>query len=45
MKSEKINRQNITLRLTENSDENFLELVYADSRREELAMFGWNREQ
>ncbi len=45
MKKEKISRQNITLRLTKSSDEDFFESVYADSRRDELAMFGWSREQ
>ena len=33
------------MRRAEKSDEAFLETVYADSRREELAAFGWAREQ
>jgi ribosomal protein S18 acetylase RimI-like enzyme len=41
---EEINRE-ISLRSAEISDEAFLENVYADSRRDELAIFGWSREQ
>lgn len=36
---------NLSLRRAEAADEPFLEAVYADSRRDELAPFGWSREQ
>jgi ribosomal protein S18 acetylase RimI-like enzyme len=37
--------QNLSLRPTESADEAFLEAVYADTRRDELAIFNWSREQ
>jgi ribosomal protein S18 acetylase RimI-like enzyme len=37
--------QNLSLRPTESADEAFLETLYADTRREELAVFNWSREQ
>ena len=37
--------QNISLRPAESDDEAFLETVYADTRRDELAIFNWSREQ
>lgn len=43
--NKKINHQDVTVQLAEISDENFLQSVYADSRRDEFAMFGWSREQ
>ena len=45
MIKEKSNRLNISLRPAEAADESFLEMVYADSRREELAPFEWSRQQ
>ncbi len=45
MIKEKTNRENISLRPAENSDEAFLETVYADSRRGEFSALGWSREQ
>ena len=42
---EETNRLNLSLRRAEAADEPFLEAVYADSRRDELAPFGWSREQ
>lgn len=37
--------QNLSLRPAESADEAFLEAVYADTRRDELAIFNWSREQ
>lgn len=37
--------QNLSLRPAESADEEFLETVYADTRRGELAVFNWSREQ
>lgn len=37
--------QNISLRRAESADEAFLEALYADVRRPELAIFNWSREQ
>ncbi len=37
--------QNLSLRPAESADEAFLETVYADTRRDELAIFNWSREQ
>ncbi len=37
--------QNLSLRPAEAADEAFLETVYADTRRDELAIFNWSREQ
>ena len=37
--------QNLLLRPAESADEAFLETVYADTRRDELAIFNWSREQ
>jgi ribosomal protein S18 acetylase RimI-like enzyme len=37
--------QNLSLRPAESADEAFLETVYADTRRDELAVFNWSREQ
>lgn len=45
MATEKINQENIRLRAAQISDEAFLETVYADARRDELAAFGWSAEQ
>jgi ribosomal protein S18 acetylase RimI-like enzyme len=42
---EETNKLNLSLRRAEAADEPFLEEVYADSRRDELAPFGWSREQ
>ncbi len=42
---EQIINQNLSLRQTESADEAFLETVYADTRRDELAIFNWRREQ
>lgn len=42
---EQIINQNLSLRQTESADEAFLETVYADTRRDELAIFNWSREQ
>ena len=42
---EKASRLNLSIRHTEAADEPFLEAVYADSRRDELAPFGWSRGQ
>lgn len=42
---EETNGLNISIRRAETADEPFLEAVYADSRRDELAPFGWSREQ
>jgi ribosomal protein S18 acetylase RimI-like enzyme len=43
------NQQNLSLRLAAGdggaADEAFLEALYADTRRAELAFFGWSREQ
>jgi ribosomal protein S18 acetylase RimI-like enzyme len=43
--NEKQNHPNISLRRAEAADARFLEAVYADSRRDELGLFGWTREQ
>ena len=45
MIEEKPSLLDISLRPAEAADEVFLETVYADSRREELAPFGWSRQQ
>lgn len=45
MVKKEIYRENISLRLPEISDEEFLETVYADSRRSELSRLGWSRKQ
>ena len=37
--------QNLSLRPAESADEPFLEKLYADTRRDELAIFNWSREQ
>ena len=37
--------QNLSLRPAELADEMFLETLYADTRRDELAIFNWSREQ
>ena len=37
--------QNLLLRRSESGDEGFLETLYAETRREELAIFNWSREQ
>jgi len=42
---EETNGLNLSIRRAETADETFLEAVYADSRRDELAPFGWRREQ
>ena len=42
---EKTINQNLSLRQAETADEAFLETVYADTRRGELAMLNWSREQ
>lgn len=42
---EQITYQNLSLRPAEPADETFLETVYADTRRDELAIFNWSREQ
>lgn len=42
---EETNGLNLSIRRAETADETFLEAVYADSRRDELAPFGWSREQ
>ena len=42
---EKTTKQNLSLRPAESGDEAFLERVYADTRRDELAIFNWSREQ
>ena len=42
---EQIINQNLSLRPAETADEAFLETVYADTRRDELAIFNWSREQ
>ncbi len=42
--NEKITGLNLLIRRAETADEPFLEAVYADTRREELAPFGWSRE-
>lgn len=42
---EETNGLNISIRQAETAHEPFLEAVYADSRRDELAPFGWSREQ
>ena len=36
---------NLSIRRAEAVDEPFLEAVYADSRRDEIAMLGWGKEQ
>ena len=38
-------KQNLSLRLSEPADETFLETVYAETRRGELAICNWSREQ
>jgi len=38
-------KQNLSLRLSEPADETFLEAVYAATRRDELTIFNWSREQ
>lgn len=38
-------QQNLSLRPSEPADETFLETVYAETRRGELAIFNWSREQ
>ena len=38
-------QQNLSLCPAEPADEMFLETVYAETRREELAIFNWSREQ
>ena len=38
-------KQNLSLRLSEPADEAFLEVLYAETRRDELAVFNWSREQ
>ncbi len=38
-------KQNLSLRLSEPDDETFLETVYAETRRDELTIFNWSREQ
>ena len=43
-KEQNIN-QNLSLRPAESADEAFLETLYADMRRNELAIFNWSREQ
>ena len=43
-KSASVN-QNLSLRPSESADETFLETVYAETRRGELAIFNWSREQ
>jgi ribosomal protein S18 acetylase RimI-like enzyme len=45
VKYDKTNEQNVSLRSASDADASFLEMVYADSRREELASLGWSREQ
>lgn len=45
MIKEKPNRLGISLRPAEAADEGFLETVYADTRREEIAPFVWSRQQ
>lgn len=42
---EQIFQQKLSLREAETDDESFLETVYADTRRGELAVFNWSREQ
>lgn len=37
--------QKLSLRPTESADEAFLETLYADTRRDELAILNWSREQ
>ena len=37
--------QNLLLRPAASADEAFLETLYADTRRDELAIFNWSREQ
>jgi ribosomal protein S18 acetylase RimI-like enzyme len=37
--------QNLSLRPAELADETFLETIYAETRRGELAVFNWSREQ
>lgn len=44
-RKEQIFEQNLSLRPAESSDEAFLETLYADVRRVELAIFNWSREQ
>ena len=45
MIKEEINQEKVFLRSAKISDEAFLANVYADSRRDELVMFGWSQEQ
>lgn len=45
MSNEKTTELNLSLREATDADEPFLEAVYADTRRAELAPFGWSREQ
>lgn len=42
---EETSKLNLSIRRAKAEDEPFLEAVYADTRREELAPFGWRREQ
>jgi ribosomal protein S18 acetylase RimI-like enzyme len=42
---EETSKPNLSIRAAEAEDEPFLEALYADTRREELALIGWSREQ
>lgn len=45
MPAKRISRENVSSRPAEISDEAFLEKIYADSRRDELILVNWSREQ